>query len=74
MVHKMIKQAVIIGLLIYGLTVMSFDVNAAPLENIPHTINQPNGETVECFVSGDEHFNYMHDARSEERRVGKECL
>ncbi len=35
---------------------------AAPLKNVPCIITQPNGEVIHCFVSGDEFFNYYHDA------------
>ena len=35
---------------------------AAPLKNVPCTLVQPNGEVIHCFVSGDEFFNYYHDA------------
>jgi len=35
---------------------------AAPLKNVPCTITQPNGEVIHCYVSGDEFFNYYHDA------------
>ncbi len=35
---------------------------AAPLKNVPCTITQPDGEVIHCFVSGDEFFNYYHDA------------
>ena len=35
---------------------------AAPLKNVPCTITQPNGQVIHCFVSGDEFFNYYHDA------------
>lgn len=35
---------------------------AGPLKNVPCTITQPNGQTIHCFVSGDEFFNYYHDA------------
>jgi M6 family metalloprotease-like protein len=35
---------------------------AAPLRNIPQTVIQPNGDTLQCFASGDEFFNYLHDA------------
>ncbi|MCX6230308.1 MAG: M6 family metalloprotease domain-containing protein [Bacteroidetes bacterium] len=36
--------------------------NAAYFENIPYTITQPNGQVINCFVSGDEFFNWIHDA------------
>jgi M6 family metalloprotease-like protein len=35
---------------------------SAPIDFMPHTIFQPNGMVVECFVSGDEFFNWIHDA------------
>lgn len=34
---------------------------AAPFSFLPYKISQPNGETIECFVSGDEYFNWIHD-------------
>lgn len=41
---------------------MTSSILAAPLKNVPCTITQPNGEVIHCFVSGDEYFNYYHDA------------
>ena len=35
---------------------------AAPLKNIPVSLTQPNGQVIECFASGDEFYNYLHDA------------
>ncbi|HCC35193.1 MAG TPA: hypothetical protein DEQ02_05980, partial [Ruminococcaceae bacterium] len=35
---------------------------AAPLSDIPMSLTQPDGSTLECFASGDEYFNYLHDA------------
>jgi M6 family metalloprotease-like protein len=37
-------------------------VCAAPLRNVPVALVQPNGDTLHCFASGDEFFNYLHDA------------
>ncbi|MFZ4399436.1 MAG: M6 family metalloprotease domain-containing protein [Bacteroidales bacterium] len=34
---------------------------AAYFEMLPFTIKQPNGKTINCFVSGDEFFNWIHD-------------
>jgi M6 family metalloprotease-like protein len=31
-------------------------------ENVPKRVYQPDGTVLECFVSGDEFFNYLHDA------------
>lgn len=37
-------------------------VQAAFLRNIPRQLVQPNGDTLHCFISGDEFYNYLHDA------------
>lgn len=39
-----------------------FQINAANFTNLPYEIKQPNGKTISCFVSGDEFFNWIHDA------------
>lgn len=38
-------------------------VAAAPVKNMPVKRLQPNGDTLNCFVSGDEFFHRMHDAQ-----------
>ena len=35
---------------------------AAPVKNMPVVRLQPNGDTLRCFVSGDEFFHRLHDA------------
>ena len=35
--------------------------HAAYLRNIPVTVTQPDGTVLQCFASGDEYFNYLHD-------------
>lgn len=37
--------------------------NAAPIKNLPITLNQPDGTVINCYVSGDEFFNYIHDEK-----------
>ena len=34
---------------------------AAPLADVPTVLCQPDGSRIDCFSSGDEHFNYLHD-------------
>ncbi len=34
---------------------------SAPIKNFPIKLVQPNGTEINCFVSGDEFFNYIHD-------------
>ena len=38
------------------------NLNAAYLQNVPQTLLQPNGTVIECFASGDEFYNYLHDS------------
>lgn len=46
-------------LLLFAICLNNLD--AAPFKFLPYTITQPNGEVIECFVSGDEFFNWIHD-------------
>ncbi len=34
---------------------------AAWFSFLPHTVRQPDGMTISCYVSGDEFFNWLHD-------------
>lgn len=48
-------------LLLILIAAFSSSLFAAPFQFLKHTITQPNGEVIECFVSGDEFFNWIHD-------------
>jgi len=37
-------------------------LEAAYLVNIPQTLHQPNGDVLRCLASGDEYYNWLHDA------------
>ncbi|MDZ4183225.1 MAG: hypothetical protein U1B83_10145 [Candidatus Cloacimonadaceae bacterium] len=37
-------------------------LTAAYLTDIPIQVNQPNGTVIDCFASGDEYHNWLHDA------------
>lgn len=37
-------------------------VQAAYFSFVPRTLTQPNGEILNCFASGDEFYNWLHDA------------
>ena len=41
---------------------VGFELFGAYQKNIPMEIEQPNGEKISCFASGDEFFNWYHDA------------
>ena len=43
------------------LFVICTNIWAAPLKYVPQTISQPNGEQINCFASGDEYYNWLHD-------------
>lgn len=37
-------------------------VQASYLKDVPVTLVQPSGDTLHCFATGDEYYNYLHDA------------
>ncbi len=41
--------------------IFPFNLFGAYLENVPTTITQPNGIQIECFATGDEFYNWVHD-------------
>ena len=53
------------GLIIFciaGLFFTSGGAYSAYLRNIPVAVVQPGGDTLHCFASGDEYYNWLHDA------------
>jgi len=40
----------------------ALSLQAAWLSNFPQTITQPDGTVVQCFATGDEYYNWLHDA------------
>lgn len=47
------------------LTVFCLSTNyAAYISNYPVTVTQPDGTTLACFASGDEFYNWLHDANN----------
>ena len=47
-------------IILFLITVTVF-VNAHWLEDIPQTITQSNGQTIQCFASGDQYAHRLHD-------------
>ncbi|HNZ42198.1 MAG TPA: M6 family metalloprotease domain-containing protein [Bacteroidales bacterium] len=39
-------------------------MQGAFIKNYPVTVTQPNGNKINCFVTGDEYYNWMHDANN----------
>lgn len=56
------KTFVIVLFLLFSMIMMDQPAQAAPIRDFPVTLVQPDGEVIKCFVSGDEYFNYYHDA------------
>lgn len=50
------------SLLLLALLTIGIGVMAAPLKNIEIRLTQPDGQIVNCYASGDEYYNYLHDA------------
>ena len=46
--------------ILYFLIICS-PILAAYLEFVPQTIMQPDGSKIQCYSSGDEFFNWVHD-------------
>ena len=38
-------------------------VSAAPMKDAQVKLTQPNGQVVQCYASGDEFYNYLHDSQ-----------
>lgn len=58
------RNVVLILLFFFIILTFVTNVQAAYLKNIPRTLIQPNGDTLHCFVSGDEFYNYLHDVNN----------
>lgn len=41
--------------------ILTFSAQAAYLTNVPYKVVQPNGDTLHCFISGDEYHQWLHD-------------
>ena len=48
-------------LIAIAITFISFST-ASVVRNEPYQVQQPDGAIINCFISGDEYFNWLHDA------------
>ena len=39
-------------------------LQAAYIEKIPISVVQPNGDTLHCFATGDDYYQWLHDAKN----------
>ncbi|HNS29914.1 MAG TPA: M6 family metalloprotease domain-containing protein [Tenuifilaceae bacterium] len=56
---KILINCVIVFSLALLLNINSY---AAYLKNVPTVVKNPDGTEIRCFATGDEYFNYLHDA------------
>jgi M6 family metalloprotease-like protein len=47
--------------ILFLLIILSSILYSAPRYFVPITLTQPNGEVINCFASGDEFYNWVHD-------------
>ena len=58
--HSVMKKTILLFLvLVFGALQCAL---AAPLKNMEVRVTQPDGQVIHCFASGDEFYNYLHDA------------
>jgi M6 family metalloprotease-like protein len=55
---QMKKRVFLISIILLNLIL----AKAAYFEKLPYTITQPDGKIIDCFVTGDEYFNWIHDS------------
>jgi len=53
--------SIVLAIAAFTLTSVNF-AECAYLRNVPQTLKQPNGAVIQCFATGDEHYNWLHDA------------
>jgi len=58
--NNVMKKSVLLAVL---LCILAFWTTAAPLKNVEVKLTQPDGQVINCFASGDEFYNYLHDAQ-----------
>ncbi|MCU0378863.1 MAG: M6 family metalloprotease domain-containing protein [Bacteroidales bacterium] len=51
------------SVLIYILLLLAGNIFSAPLSFVPVQKSLPDGRVIELYISGDEFFNYLHDAK-----------
>ena len=49
-------------LILLGIGLIPLALESAYLRNVPVQVRQPDGETIGLFASGDEFYNWIHDA------------
>lgn len=60
---KLIRKILYVTIISTIITVfLCIGVHAAPIQNVEVGLTQPDGTALNCYASGDEYFNYLHDS------------
>ncbi|MDU6878409.1 MAG: M6 family metalloprotease domain-containing protein [Clostridium botulinum] len=62
---KKLLPKLVLPILIASSTIIGANhtkVNAAPIKDAKINLTQPNGQVIQCYASGDEFYNYLHDS------------
>lgn len=60
------KSTILFGMFVVAIALLALTANsahAAPIEKFPITVTQPDGTLLNLFASGDEFYNWLHDAQ-----------
>ena len=61
MLHGIVRYKQICALIMCICFCIFHTSYAAYLKNVPITLTQPDGTVIECFATGDEYYNWVHD-------------
>ncbi|SFB36868.1 M6 family metalloprotease domain-containing protein [Clostridium frigidicarnis] len=63
MKRKLLSKVLLTAFAVTGvLAIHEINVSAAPIKDAQINLTQPNGQAIECYASGDEFYNYLHDS------------
>jgi len=62
MKRQLTLAGVVLGIVLIAMVALGIVAHGAPLTNVPLELEQPDGSILNCFATGDEFFNYLHDA------------
>ncbi|SFB36877.1 M6 family metalloprotease domain-containing protein [Clostridium frigidicarnis] len=63
MKRKFLSKVLLTAFAVTGvLATYQINVSAAPIKDAQIKLTQPNGQAIECYASGDEFYNYLHDS------------
>lgn len=60
-INSLLLRKGLLLLIAIPLLFTSFTLKGAYLEKVPTIVSNPDGTKIECYASGDEFFNYLHD-------------